>query len=110
MEEQPKQSRDRSPNYPFIPLEMALMRAHQFYEEEKRGWAAVPVIAKHWEYSERSSALLQTIAALKSYGLMEEEGRGQERRLKLSELALRILLDQRPNSLERRDWMQRAAR
>lgn len=101
--------RDRSPNYPYISLQQALERARQFYAAEKRGAAAIPVVAKHWDYSPKSSGLIQSIAALKSYGLLDEEGRGQDRRVKLSELVLRIILDQRPQSPERAEQLYRAA-
>lgn len=92
--------RDRSPNFPFVELGLGLVRAQQFYDAEKRGSAALAVAAKHWNYSPKSSGLLQTVGALKSYGLMEDEGRGLDRRVKLSDLALRIMLDSRPGARE----------
>src|SRR4051812_14070001 len=110
MAEQETKPRDRSPNYPYITLPAALDRAKQLYDVEKRGAAAIPVVAKHWDYSPKSSGLLQSIAALKSYGLLDEEGRGDDRRVRLSDLALRILLDQRPDPRERREMLQRSAR
>lgn len=91
----------RSPKYPFIPLEKALDRARQFYEAEGQNSASVPVAMQDWGYSPKSSGGLQTIGALVGYGLLEDQGSGSERRLKLSELALRILLDKRPDSKER---------
>lgn len=109
MAEQDDKQRDRSPNFPFIALEPALGRARAFYDEERRGSAAISVIAKHWDYSAKSSGLVQTVAALKSYGLMDDEGRGPLRRVRLSDMALRILLDQRPNSLERLELLRQAA-
>lgn len=109
MDDTDSKKRERSPNFPFVGLATALARARQFYDEERRGSAAVPVIAKHWGYSAKSSGLTQTIAALKSYGLMEDEGRGNERRLRLSERALRILLDQRGDSSERKEAIRQAA-
>jgi hypothetical protein len=109
MSDDDSKQRDRSPNFPFIDLGTALARASQFYEAEKRGSAALPVVAKHWNYSPKSSGLLQTVAALKSYGLMEDEGRGSERRVKLTELALRILLDKRPDQNEKAVALNMAA-
>ncbi|MBK7532024.1 hypothetical protein [Piscinibacter sp.] len=49
------------------------------------------------------------MAAMKSYGLMVDEGSGAERRLRLTELALRIVLDTRPDSAERGEMLRRAA-
>lgn len=109
MEEQETRKKDRSPNFPFISLEAAIERCKAFYEEERRGAAPVPRVAKHWRYSVSSSGLIQTIAALKSYGLMVDEGSGAERKLRLTEMALRILLDSRPDSTERVELIKRAA-
>jgi hypothetical protein len=109
MEDQETRKKDRSPNFPFISLEAAIERCKAFYEEERRGAAPVPRVAKHWKYSASSSGLIQTIAALKSYGLMVDEGSGAERKLRLTEMALRILLDNRPDSTERVELIKRAA-
>ncbi len=49
------------------------------------------------------------VAALKQYGLMQDEGKGDQRRVQLTDLARRILLDQRPDSVERREGLKRAA-
>lgn len=105
-----KRTKERSPTFPFITLERALDRARQFYAEEKRGISPFTRAVRHWNYSEASSGALQTVAALKSYGLMEDAGgSGISRQLKLTDLALRILLDQRPDSMERADAVREAA-
>jgi len=108
-EEAYTKSKDRSPNFPFINLETALHRAQQFYKEEKRGSAPFAGIAHHWGYSVSSSGCKQTAAALMSYGLMDDEGSGPQRTFRLTELAFRILLDQRPDSQERADYLREAA-
>lgn len=106
-----KKARDRSPSFPIITLETALRRAQEFYQEEKRGSAPFQVAAGHWHYSPSSSGALQTVSALKQYGLIAEEGgSGRDRKLKLTELALRIILDTRPESVERAQFMAQAAR
>ena len=109
MEDVESRKKDRSPNFPFISLEAALDRARAFYEEERRGAAPVARVAKHWRCSPSSSGLLQTVAALKSYGLVGDEGSGADRRLRLTDAALRILLDTRPDSPERAELIKRAA-
>jgi hypothetical protein len=110
MEEQvERKTKDRSPNFPFVSLEVAVDRAKAFYDEERKGAAPVMRAGMHWKYSPSSSGLIQTVAALKSYGLVVDEGSGPDRRLKLTELALRILLDTRPDSTERREMLRRAA-
>lgn len=105
-----KKSKERSPAFPFISLERALDRARRFYDEEKRGSAPLSRAVMHWEYSLGSSGGLQTIAALKQYGLLEDVGgSGSSRQLKLSDLALRILLDQREDASEREAHIKSAA-
>ncbi len=101
--------RERSPNFPSIALETALVKARQLYDREKRGMTALSVIAKHWGYSLKSSGFLQAVGALKTYGLMEDEGRGLDRRARLTEFALRILLDPRVDSPERKGLIRDAA-
>lgn len=104
-----KRTKERSPNFPFISVETALHRAMQFYEQEKRGEAPYIVAVQHWNYSPASSGGLQTIAALKHYSLMIDEGSGKARKVRLTDLALRILLDSRPDSTERCQYIRQAA-
>lgn len=99
----------RSPSFPSIDLKAAIERARTFYQHEKRLPANVAVAAKHWGYSPQSSGGKLVLAALLSFGLMEDKGSGDQRQVKLTDLALRILLDERPGSLERREALQRAA-
>jgi len=101
-----KKNKERSPNFPFIPLESALQKAQVFYSHERRGDAPASAAAKHWGYSDTSSAFKQTLAALKSYGLLVDAG---GRMVRLTEGALRILLDQRPDSGERDKYLLEAA-
>jgi len=51
-----------------------------------------------WRYAPKSSGLLQTLAALRSYGLIEDVARAEERRIKLSDLGWRILHDTRSDA------------
>ncbi len=106
---EPRKTKERSPSFPFISLEAAIDRARQFYAQEKRSGAPFPVAAEHWGYSQSSSGALQTASALKNYGLMVDEGGGGVRKLKLTDLALRILLDTRPDDSDRRQYMRQAA-
>lgn len=99
----------RSPHFPFITLEKALWRASQYYKAEGRAAAKLPVAVSHWSYKPKSSGGLQTIAALKAYGLISDEGSAQNRRIRLTELALRILLDERENSPDRHAYIAEAA-
>jgi len=93
--------RVRSPGYPALNLKVAIEKAHDFYKAESRNSAVLPVAVEHWGYSKKSGSGLKAVAALKSFGLIEVEGSGTSRRIKLSELALRIILDDRETSPDR---------
>lgn len=93
-----KAKRLRSPQFPFIPLEKAVDRARAFEGEYHHHPARATNAARLWGYAEKSSGGLQTIAALCAYGLMDEEGALENRKLKLSMLAMKILKDARPSN------------
>jgi hypothetical protein len=104
-----KPRRERSPNYPGITLETALERAQRLWDREKTRPARVDLILKYWGYSPKSGGGLVALAALKKFGLIEDEGSGPNRQAKLSGLALRILRDRRPGSVERAEAIREAA-
>ena len=88
---EPKKKKSRSPSFPAIDLEEAIEKIKIIWEKEKRHGAGVPVLAKHFGYSEKSSGGMQAVAALIKYGLAEEEGSNANRTVKLSERAMTIL-------------------
>ncbi|SAL29021.1 hypothetical protein AWB64_02472 [Caballeronia sordidicola] len=104
-----RRTKERSPNFPFIPLESALQRAQVLYSHERRSSAPSSSVAKHWGNSELSSGFKQTVAALKSYGLLSDEPGSGARMVRLTDLALRILLDSRPESEEKAAYTRQAA-
>lgn len=108
-QETEKKSKDRSPAFPFISLRAAIDRAKEFYKEERRSAAPVSVAVKHWGYKEKSSGGIQTIAALKYFGLLSDTGSGDTRKVQLSDLGLRIVMDERTVSLERDALIKKAA-
>lgn len=99
----------RSPAYPYVNLETAIKRAKEFYDKEQRNGANLRIAVKHWGYEEKSSGGTQTAAALISFGLLKDEGTGDKRRVQLTPLALRILLDIRQESKERAEAIKQAA-
>jgi hypothetical protein len=99
----------RSPAYPYINLEAAINRAQAFYDREVRNSAPIAVAAADWGYEAKSSAATQTAAALMSFGLMTDEGTGDKRKLKLTQNALKILIDKRSDSTERAELIKQAA-
>jgi hypothetical protein len=106
MTEEPKEiaketiKRDRSPKFPYIGLGKAVERIEVLYAKAKRYDARVSDIAKDWDLSAKSSSIDRTVAAIQSFGLIEDSGSGENRKIKLSELGARILIDARPGIRE----------
>ena len=102
-----KSKRHRSRNYPASDLEVAIERVRALHSEDGFNWTPVSVACNHWNLKSTSSSGIRALAALLQYGLLDEEGKGKDRRVRLSELAKRIL---RPHpSPERVKAMQEAA-
>ncbi len=107
--ETPKAPRHRSPAYPAISLRKALERAREFYAVQRQHSAPVEAAVGVWEFAAKSSGGTQTISALKQYGLMSESEKGESRQVQLSDLALRIIRDERDPSPERDAATRKAA-
>lgn len=100
-----KRVADRSPRYPFIPLSDAVERARDFFRGEGKNSAKPEIAVTHWGYSAKSSGGRQTLAALRAFGLLENAGEN----VKLSDRALKIVLDQRDPSPDRIALLKQAA-
>jgi hypothetical protein len=87
-----KRPTQRSPSYPAIGLADALERAGVLYTEEGRNAAPVEAVVSHWGYGAKSSGGRLVLAALRRYGLLEDEKHGSHTQVKLSRLALDIIL------------------
>lgn len=96
----------RSPAYPFITLEKALARAEELRKAVGRNETRIDSAKSHWKYGPKSSGGIQTVAALRHFGLVDDLG---DKRIKLSDTALRILLDQRPDDSEKRELIKKVA-
>lgn len=99
-EDEVQGKKERSPSFPFISLKKAIDRAEAFANSHGKAAARLVAVGPTWGYAEKSSGLLQTVAALKQYGLIEDFGSGAERKVQLTELAWRILKDMRPGARE----------
>lgn len=87
---------DPGTRFPFVNLEKAVGRAKQLYEADMTGRPMLVTAAfEVWEYSEKSSGGFQTIAALKSYGLLDKSDAGESRKIGLSSDALKYFKDER---------------
>lgn len=104
-----KQIRQRSPSYPGIDLKNAIERARTIMNKEGRNLAPPETILKHWNYTPKSSSGLIALAALIKFNLLEDQGTGNKRRVKLSDLAWKILIDERKVSSERDKAIKEAA-
>lgn len=87
-----KKERNRSPSFPAIPLSEAIAKARLLYAADGLSWTPVNVAAKHWGFSEKSSSGIRTVAALLHFGLVSEDGGGDNRRIRLSESGKVIVL------------------
>jgi hypothetical protein len=102
-------SKPRSPSYPAIDIETALQRAQALYDAEHGNAAPFEVILSHWGYNPKSGGGRLAFSALKKFGLLTVEGLGTKARASLSPLALKIILDRRPDSKEREQTIREAA-
>ncbi len=80
-----KASKDRSPSFPFIPLKTAIERLEAFEKTFGRHPTPAGKVGLAWGMKEKSSQADQTLAALKSFGLLKYEGMGDARHAVLTD-------------------------
>jgi hypothetical protein len=98
----PKSKISRSPRAPILSLRKALERAKALHDITKGRHPALAADAmRHWGYGAKSSGGLQTIATLKLYGLIEDTGSGEARKVQLTQQAVNYVVDERPEMLAR---------
>ena len=99
----------RGPSYPYVGLEDAIALTRKMYEYAKRAPAPVEsIVTEAWKYSTTSSSGQKVLAALKSFGMVEDAPGTNGKALKISPRAIRILLDDE-DSQERKEELKRAA-
>ena len=96
-------------NAPFLSLDDAVDRARTLYQKAKRNAINVSTAAVYLGYSRKASNFTLTIAALKKYGLLLDEGSSEGRRVKLTETAIQILADTREISADREKTIRQVA-
>lgn len=100
--------RHRSPAYPAIGLREAMVRLRRYYAEQKRSLVHLNPAYESLGYKEGSSSGARVVAALISYGLMVDEGTGDTRKVKISDLGYRLsIIDEDDPSW--RDWVRESA-
>ncbi len=87
--------RDRSPKFPYISLSKALERIEILYRQVRKNETRIYDIAKDWDLSPKSSSTDRSVAALQAFGLIEDSGSGESRKIRLSDFGYRILADDR---------------
>lgn len=87
----------RSPPFPFVSLEKAIERAAKLLEYSKGHPVRAASAVSAWGYQPKSSGGSQTIGALKSFGLLTDSGRNEDRKVQVSELARRLLRNPPPD-------------
>lgn len=88
-----KVPRHRSPNYPSMNLERSLEKATLLMGKFKRHGVPVSTALEAMEYKAESSTGQQALASLSYFGLVEYEGSGNKRHVKVTEIASKIIGD-----------------
>ncbi len=105
-----ERQRHRSPSYPFISLEDAIEKARIIYDHDQRHTTSSEVVVKYWGYKPTTSNGKLCLAALKKFGFLDDVGGSKGGQVKLSRLALSILLlDENEHHEERLKAIQEAA-
>ncbi|HUZ41181.1 MAG TPA: hypothetical protein VMU68_07300 [Acidimicrobiales bacterium] len=86
-----KKKKGRSPSYPAITLEQAVTRARQLYEKARQHKTPAGHVIKLWGYASMNGPAGLNLAALKKFGLLEDEGQGPDRFVWITDLAVNIL-------------------
>lgn len=108
-EEQQRRRVGRSPAYPFLSVQKAIDKARDLHAREAVYAAPLESALKAWGYGPKSSGGRQTLATMKYYGLIDISGEGEKRRIKVSDVARRIILDQREDDSEKRQLIRKVA-
>lgn len=104
-----RQKVGRSPAYPSVPLAAALEKAKAQYDSEGKYAVPLPSAFKAWGYSDKSSGGRDVRASLRYFGLITVDGDGDMAKVKLTDDALRVLLDEREDQTEKKAIIRRLA-
>jgi len=104
-----KPKRKRSPAYPGINLQIALDFVRKLKEHQGEHPTHPQVVFQVWGYKGHTGPAAVALAALNYFGLIDDEGTGEDRRVKISQLALSILWDNREDTSEHDEAIKKAA-
>lgn len=105
----PIKKRMRSPAYPATDLKEALDRAGVIWKNDRNHETQLKSLSAHWGFNPQSSSVLSKVASLKHFGLLDEIKGGSPGAVKLSDLAIKILTNEDPNSPERIALIKKSA-
>ena len=86
-----KLKQTRSASYPSVSLKVAIEKIAILYKEATTHLVPLEFAAKKWGYAVKSSSFLKLIAALGSYGLVDFQGAGLKKQLKVNTFGERIV-------------------
>ena len=102
--------REKSPAYPAFGIGEAIEKAKKLYAVAKQHPVHPHVVHKALNYATDSGPALVAVSALKQFGLLDDQGRGDTRTLQLSKIAIGIVRDERLVSKERNDLIRLASK
>jgi hypothetical protein len=103
-------SKGRSPRYPALSLEVAIGRAQEIFRHEGKNALPPEVAARHWHISAKSSTLLTTMAALRSYGLIDDSRTATTAgKVILTDLGMKLAADDKRVNPDRARLLREAA-
>ena len=91
-EEQEGKKRHRSPAYPAVGLREAVVRLRKYYQDQKKALVHLNSAYESLGYKAGSSSGARLVAALISYGLLIDEGTGDSRKVRITDLGFRIAI------------------
>ena len=83
--------RARSPAYPALPLGDSIDLARKLWDAQRKQESHIDSVLKTLGYSSRNGRALRVVASLNHYGLIEESGSKDNRKIRLSETAQDII-------------------
>lgn len=96
-----EEKRQRSPNYPSIPLSKAIDLANELYGQDKMSYVNLINLGyAHMNLSPTSNSQ-RIISTMLDYGILEDQGEGSAKEIRITELGRNIILDTRQESDER---------
>ncbi len=109
MSDEHKPTRVRSPSYPYVDLETAIEKIKTMDNFTKRTPVLVKTMLPRWGFESGKSAHgMKLVAALKSYGLIGDSGKKENRKIQITDDAFRII-NTLPNSDEHKRLIKECA-